>query len=68
MADGSAAPGHDLEQRGDEGVEEVEEGELRLLDVGKHVAGAEEYRLPHRRLLFGSCDEPGQKHRGEVAW
>ena len=59
MADGSAAPRDNLEQRGDERVEEVEEGELRLLDVGHHVAGAEEYRLPHRRLVFGSEDEPG---------
>ena len=67
MTDGSAAPRDDLEQSGDERVEEVEEGELRLLDVCHHVAGAEEYRLPHRRLVFGSNDEPGQKRRFEVA-
>ena len=62
MADGPSAPRDDLEQHGNECVEKVEEGELRLLDLGHYMAGAKEYRLPHRRLVFGRYDEPGQKY------
>ena len=61
MTDGSAATRDYLEEGGDKRVKEVEEGELRLLDLGHQVAGAEENRLLHGRLLFGSHDEPVQK-------
>ena len=65
LADRTAAASDDLEKSGDEVVEEVEDGELRLLDLGHYVPGAEENRLLNRRLILGRRDEPESEKTDE---